>query len=62
MILTDKKIRDLCEKNDMIFPFKEKIWWIPLFCLERQGVSGVTDRAHININKNINLIKTHYQM
>ena len=24
MILTDKKIRDLCEKNDMISPFKEE--------------------------------------
>ena len=24
MILTDKEIRDLCEKNDMISPFKEE--------------------------------------
>ena len=24
MILTDKKIRDLCEKNNMISPFEEK--------------------------------------
>ena len=24
MILTDKEIRDLCEKNDMISPFEEE--------------------------------------
>jgi len=46
----------------MIFPFKEKIWWIPLFYLERQDVSAVADRAHINTNANNNLIKTYYQM
>jgi hypothetical protein len=46
----------------MIFPFKEKIWWIPLFCLQRQDVSAVADRAHISTNKNENLIKTYYQI
>jgi hypothetical protein len=46
----------------MIFPFKEKIWWIPLFCLQRQNVSAVADRVHISTNSNNNLIKTHYQI
>jgi hypothetical protein len=46
----------------MIFPFKEKIWWIPLFCLQRQDVSAVADRAHISTNANNNLIKTYYQI